>query len=275
MSNYPRDEFDAIEENSARHGVHRASMEIAAALPDAADDRWRGGAVHRRAGILHHAQDAWQHALRHAACRGQQHQCARQPRHRPRLRPPRRPPRLRVELRPHPHPRPTPWWTRASPWPFSTLRAYPAWPGGTPDWSWRDGWTVSQSANWAGQPQPTSVIFYNGIAQKANAEALSKAAEHSHAGGHCRAGHPAGSGPGARRLSGVTSGRPLGKDTCRQKQKLWQVNPDGFARHNFSGQHQVSGPESASPSGECPWRRCGSFRCRSESRCLRPSPRLP
>ena len=26
MSNYPRDEFDAVEENSVRHGVHRALM---------------------------------------------------------------------------------------------------------------------------------------------------------------------------------------------------------------------------------------------------------
>ncbi|MHA7305242.1 LytR C-terminal domain-containing protein [Arthrobacter sp. TMN-49] len=38
-----------------------------------------------------------------------------------------------------------------------------------------EGWTVSQSANWAGQPQATSVIFYSGIEQKANAESLSKA----------------------------------------------------------------------------------------------------
>ncbi|MDD0856915.1 LytR C-terminal domain-containing protein [Arthrobacter alpinus] len=36
-----------------------------------------------------------------------------------------------------------------------------------------DGWMVSQSANWAGQPQATSVIFYSDVAQKGNAEALS------------------------------------------------------------------------------------------------------
>lgn len=35
-----------------------------------------------------------------------------------------------------------------------------------------DGWTVSQTANWAGAAQPSSVIFYNGAAQKANAEEL-------------------------------------------------------------------------------------------------------
>ena len=37
-----------------------------------------------------------------------------------------------------------------------------------------DGWTLGQVGNWGGAPQKTSVIFYAGIAQKANAEALSK-----------------------------------------------------------------------------------------------------
>jgi cytoskeletal protein RodZ len=35
-----------------------------------------------------------------------------------------------------------------------------------------DGWTVNQTANWAGAAQPSSVIFYNGATQKANAEEL-------------------------------------------------------------------------------------------------------
>lgn len=34
------------------------------------------------------------------------------------------------------------------------------------------GWSVSQTANWAGAAQPSSVIFYNGAAQKGNADAL-------------------------------------------------------------------------------------------------------
>ena len=34
------------------------------------------------------------------------------------------------------------------------------------------GWGVNQTANWQGMAQPSSVIFYNGPAQKANAEAL-------------------------------------------------------------------------------------------------------
>ncbi|HEY8701581.1 MAG TPA: LytR C-terminal domain-containing protein [Arthrobacter sp.] len=37
-----------------------------------------------------------------------------------------------------------------------------------------DGWTLGQVGNWGGAPQKTSVIFYAGAAQKANAEALSK-----------------------------------------------------------------------------------------------------
>ena len=34
------------------------------------------------------------------------------------------------------------------------------------------GWTVGQTGNWGGVPQQTSVIFYSGVEQKANAEAL-------------------------------------------------------------------------------------------------------
>ena len=34
------------------------------------------------------------------------------------------------------------------------------------------GWTVGTLGNWGGATQPRSVIFYNGAAQKANAEAL-------------------------------------------------------------------------------------------------------
>jgi cytoskeletal protein RodZ len=37
-----------------------------------------------------------------------------------------------------------------------------------------DGWTLGPVGNWGGARQQTSVIFYAGAAQKANAEALSK-----------------------------------------------------------------------------------------------------
>ena len=36
-----------------------------------------------------------------------------------------------------------------------------------------DGWVTAQVGNWAGTPLQTSVIFYNGEAQRANAEELS------------------------------------------------------------------------------------------------------
>ncbi|WP_312178609.1 LytR C-terminal domain-containing protein [Arthrobacter sp.] len=36
-----------------------------------------------------------------------------------------------------------------------------------------DGWATAQVGNWAGTPLQTSVIFYNGEAQRANAEELS------------------------------------------------------------------------------------------------------
>ncbi|MBT2533147.1 LytR C-terminal domain-containing protein [Arthrobacter sp. ISL-48] len=37
-----------------------------------------------------------------------------------------------------------------------------------------DGWTLGQVGNWGGAPQKTSVIFYSGTAQKANAQSLAK-----------------------------------------------------------------------------------------------------
>ena len=35
-----------------------------------------------------------------------------------------------------------------------------------------DGWILGQTGNWGGVPQQTSVIFYSGVEQKGNAEAL-------------------------------------------------------------------------------------------------------
>ena len=35
-----------------------------------------------------------------------------------------------------------------------------------------DGWILGQTGNWGGVPQQTSVIFYSGVEQKDNAEAL-------------------------------------------------------------------------------------------------------
>jgi hypothetical protein len=37
-----------------------------------------------------------------------------------------------------------------------------------------DGWSLGQVGNWAGAPQPGSIIFYSGTAQRANAEALAE-----------------------------------------------------------------------------------------------------
>ena len=35
-----------------------------------------------------------------------------------------------------------------------------------------DGWALGERGNWGGVPQQTSVIFYSGVEQKDNAEAL-------------------------------------------------------------------------------------------------------
>ncbi|WP_343319488.1 LytR C-terminal domain-containing protein [Arthrobacter sp. TMP15] len=172
MSKYPRDEFDAVEESSARHGVHRASM----------DPQGRSlmplmifGVVALCIGLLAFiimpkmlnttnapvvakttsapAESAEAEATTEA------------------------PATSAVET-PAPEPETT---TEAAPdsvvdksAPVAIFNAT-----GTPGLAARysglvtaDGWAVSQSANWAGQRQNTSVIFYNGIEQKANADEL-------------------------------------------------------------------------------------------------------
>ena len=150
MSNYPRDEFDTVEENSARHGVHRASME-----------------PHRRSlmplmifgvaalcvGLL--AYFIMPQILNTAEA----------------------PATVAVET---PTPEPTPEPTLVPEADNSNSVAVfnaTGIPGLAAQYAGHvtgDGWPVSQSANWAGQPQPASAIFYSDTAQKANAEALSK-----------------------------------------------------------------------------------------------------
>ncbi|WP_104088908.1 LytR C-terminal domain-containing protein [Arthrobacter sp. GMC3] len=175
MSNYPRDEFDRVPENSARHGVHRASLEsptrsllplmifgVAAlcigllaffivpkltgndtAVPPAA-------VVHSTTATTPPASSA--------------------------------PPTTVPPTTAAPSPTPTP---TTPPVPESVVdksipvAVYNATGIGGLAAKYAGmvtagGWTVSQSANWAGLPQPTSVVFYNGVVQKANAEALGK-----------------------------------------------------------------------------------------------------
>ncbi|MHA7269573.1 LytR C-terminal domain-containing protein [Arthrobacter sp. HLT1-20] len=177
MSKYPRDEFDAIEENSARHGVHRASMEIQgrSLLP-----LMIVGVVALCIGVLAFFimpkmlsnttpnQPAVVNSSTAPATPA------------PSVVPTTQAPTTAPVATPSPTPTPTPTPTPASAVdksvPVAIFNA-----AGVPGLASRysglvtaQGWTVSQSANWAGQPQPASVIFYSGTVQKANAESLSK-----------------------------------------------------------------------------------------------------
>lgn len=181
MSNYPRDEFDEVPENSARHGVHRATMElpkrsllpilmvgIAAlcigllaffVLPRMLDTSGTSGAESPLASESSVAEPA------------------------PTTADP-------VPTTVEPAPSPSAAATPSAP-PSATPSAAPA-PSvdktvpvaiynatGTSGLAARysnavitNGWTVSASANWAGQPQRSSVIFYQDATQAANAQEL-------------------------------------------------------------------------------------------------------
>lgn len=165
MSNYPRDEFDDVEENSARHGVHRSSMEPQARslMP-----LMIVGVVVLCVGLL--AFFIMPKMLNNTTApdtTGTTTTAA------PSVTP-------SVEAAPTEAPTTAP---EVAPVPDSVVdKAIPVAifnATGMPGLAGRystlvagDGWSVSQAANWAGQPQSVSVIFYNGIEQQANAQAL-------------------------------------------------------------------------------------------------------
>ena len=176
MSNYPRDEFDAIEEHSARHGVHRSSL----------DPQRRSlmplmvvGVVALCVGLLAFfiMPKMFTTTTPPAAVVAQSSTAA------PSATAPPATPSAAPSTAPAETPTPTP---TPSPTPTPTAVVDKTVPvaifnaagvsGLAASYAGRvqaDGWMVSQSANWAGQPQATSVIFYSDVAQKGNAEALS------------------------------------------------------------------------------------------------------
>ena len=177
MSNYPRDEFDAVEENSVRHGVHRALMEPhrSSLMP-----LMIFGVVALCIGLLAffimpkmlnttsmpQVGVAASGAPVAAAPSEQQpsNVAAEAPISAP------------VEVpTPHETPQPTPASAVDKNIAVDVFNATGV-PGLAAQYAGRvtgDGWPVALSANWAGQPQAASVVFYSDIKQKANAEALS------------------------------------------------------------------------------------------------------
>ena len=177
MSKYPRDEFDAVEENSARYGVHRASMQV----------RTRSlmpimivGVAALCIGLL--AFFIMPKLLNNgtAPVAGSGTSAVSTPPSGQATESPATETTEAATEAPTQEPtaEPTPEPTAGSAVDKGTAVAvFNA--TGTPGLAARyaslvvgDGWTVSQSANWAGQPQQTSVIFYSDATQQANAEAL-------------------------------------------------------------------------------------------------------
>ncbi|MDO5753545.1 LytR C-terminal domain-containing protein [Arthrobacter sp.] len=148
MSNYPRDEFDAVEENSARHGVHRALMEPhrSSLMP-----LMIFGVVALCVGLV--AFFIMPKMFNTTSM-----------------------PLVGVSTSGAPlSTQPTPASAVDKNVPVDVFNATGI-PGLAAQYAGRvtsDGWPVGLSANWAGAPQAASVVFYSGIKQKANAEALS------------------------------------------------------------------------------------------------------
>lgn len=175
MSNYPRDEFDAIEEHSARHGVHRSSL----------DPQRRSlmplmvvGVVALCVGLLAFfimpkfftttTTPPVAEVTQSSTAAPSTTAAPATPRAAPTTAPVETP-------TPTPTPEPTPTTVVDKTVPVAIYNAAGV-SGLAATYAGRvqaDGWMVSQSANWAGQPQATSVIFYSDVEQKGNAEALS------------------------------------------------------------------------------------------------------
>lgn len=175
MSNYPRDEFDAIEEHSARHGVHRSSL----------DPQRRSlmplmvvGVVALCVGLLAFfiMPKFFTTTTTPPVAEVTQSSTAAPSTTAAPATPSAAPTTTPVETpTPTPTPEPTPTAVVDKTVPVAIYNAAGV-SGLAATYAGRvqaDGWMVSQSANWAGQPQATSVIFYSDVEQKGNAEALS------------------------------------------------------------------------------------------------------
>lgn len=175
MSKYPRDEFDAVEENSARYGVHRTSMDPPrrSLMPLLVV-----GVVALCIGLL--AFFIMPKVLdNNTPPLAGSNTSASSPAAAQTTEPPasdatEAPAQPSESAAPEPTETPTPEAVADKSVGVAVFNATGI--GGLAaryaGLVTADGWTVSQSANWAGQPQTTSVIFYSDAAQKVNAEEL-------------------------------------------------------------------------------------------------------
>ena len=169
MSKYPRDEFDDVEESSARYGVHRASMAIQARslMPIMIV-----GVAALCVGLLAFFIMPKLPNNTTSPVAGTTTSAAGSPPAGQAAEPPSTEPSQAPTGAPTPEPTPRAVVDKGTP--VAVFNAT-----GTPGLAARytglvvgNGWTVSQSANWAGLRQPASVIFYSDPTQQANAAAL-------------------------------------------------------------------------------------------------------
>lgn len=180
MSNYPRDEFDEIPENSSRHGVHRSSLE---AKGNSLFPLMTFGVVALCIGLLAFLilpklgfNGATDDAGTTSAASTTHATTTAKATSTPKATPTATAATTTTPPVQTPTATPTPESVvnRATPVAIFNAAGTVGLAAKYAGIAQADGWTISQSANWGGAPQPSSVIFYEGVVQKANAEALGK-----------------------------------------------------------------------------------------------------
>ncbi len=182
MTNYPRDEFDRVPENSARHGVHRASLEASSrslmpivifgvaalcigllAFLIVPKINGQDTSTKPVAGQTNSAPASSGQAK--ASQTGSAASATTAPSATPSAVP---------TTAPVVTPTPGPGVDKTTPVAIFNATGIGGLAAKYSAAATADGWTVSQTGNWAGAPQAVSSIIYSGTAQEANAEALGK-----------------------------------------------------------------------------------------------------
>lgn len=179
MTKYPRDEFDRVPENSARHGVHRASLEVATrSLVPVMIFGVAALCVGLLAFLIVPKISGQDTAVNPPASHASS-TAATAPGTAPGTKAtasatPSAAPRTTAVKTPSPTPTPGSVVDKSTPVAIFNATGIGGLAAQYSATATSDGWTVSQTGNWTGAPQSVSSIIYSGPAQKANAEALGK-----------------------------------------------------------------------------------------------------
>lgn len=173
MSNYPRDEFDNIPESSSRQGVHRTAMaaprrSLWPILVFAVVPLVIGGvaffAISRLPGSPADAQGGDKSSSASASSTTSSPSSAA----------PTTPPTTASSTPSTSTPPPPPPVDKTQPVNVYNATLTAGLGARVSQQVRNDGWAVGVTSNWQGPAQPSSVIFYNGPAQKPNADELGK-----------------------------------------------------------------------------------------------------